>query len=191
MIWYCKWHEVGVRFTCRVQMCRSRHVRGPNCRTRRCRHRLRWRWRWRWTWLCRGCRPSWRWIGHRNRPRTARWEEGVVVTTGHGSSESLAHIDDLLQCALVLGGRHVMVLAHTRRSLGLNRSYDIVLYRESSNIICNQFFVLQIQSEKRTAMAKFWSRTTGYVSDTLAASIGASGGTCTTRVRVLGRYHRR
>jgi len=33
-----------------------------------------------------------------------------------------------------------MVLAHTRRSLGLNRSYDIVLYRESSNIICNQFF---------------------------------------------------
>ena len=127
----------------------------------------------------------------RHRPATARWEEGVVLTTGHGSSKPLAHVDDLLQRALVLRGRHVMVLAHARRSLGINRSYDIILNRESSNIICNQFCRLQNQSEKRTAMAKFWSRTTGYVSDTLAASIRASGGTCTTRVRILGRYHHR
>ena len=69
----------------------------------------------------------------------------------------------------MLRGRHVMVLAHARRSLGLNRLYDIVLNRESSNIICNQFCRMQNQLEKRTAMAKFWSRTMGYVSVTAAA----------------------
>ena len=115
-----------------------------------------------------------------DRPRSARWEQAVVLTTSHGPPKPLAHVDDLLQRALVLRRRHVMVVAHARRILRLNRSYDIVLNRESSNIICNQFCRLQNQSEKRTAMAKFWSRTTRYVSDTATASIRVSGGTCTS-----------
>ena len=61
--------------------------------------------------------------------------DGVAIVNGDGGGapdcaagvEPPAQVDDPLQRALVLRGHHVMVLAHARRSLGLNRSYDIVL----------------------------------------------------------------